>query len=130
MIPAVAVRDFVAAIGGAVAHRAILRNDQVTGAVSGPGASVSMHAPGSACLMGLGERQDAFDDRPVIVMGVVAALAYPSREKKRPERARPRPSHRARKPRRRLSRRRRRLAADPGAVSEAYPKADPGVVIE
>jgi hypothetical protein len=71
MIPAVAVRDFVAAIGGTVAHRTILRDDQMAGAVTRPGASVSVDAPGSAGFMRLGQRQDAFDDWPVIVMGVV-----------------------------------------------------------
>ena len=49
MVPAIAVRQFVAAIGGAIAHRPIARDYQMTGAIAGPGAGVGMHAsPGAS----------------------------------------------------------------------------------
>lgn len=57
MIPAVAVHDFVPAIGGTIAHWAVLRDDQMAGAVLGPGASVGVHASPRASFARLGERQ-------------------------------------------------------------------------
>src|SRR5262249_4586135 len=62
MIPAVAVRDFVPSIGGAIAHRAILWDDQMAGAVLGPGASIGVHASPRASFARFGERQDALND--------------------------------------------------------------------
>jgi hypothetical protein len=44
MIPTVAMRQFVAAIGATIAHGAVARDYKVTGAIAGPGAGVGMHA--------------------------------------------------------------------------------------
>jgi hypothetical protein len=42
------MRQFVAAIGAAIAHRAVARDDEMTGAIAGPGAGVGMHASAGA----------------------------------------------------------------------------------
>ena len=48
VIPAVAMRQFMPAIGAAITHRAIARNNQMAGAIAGPGAGVRMHASAGA----------------------------------------------------------------------------------
>jgi hypothetical protein len=71
MVPAVAVREFVAAIGAAIANRTVARDYQMTGAIVGPGAGVSMHASAGASFARVRERQDTLDHRPVVVMDVM-----------------------------------------------------------
>jgi hypothetical protein len=71
MIPTVAMRQFVAAIGAAIAHRTVARDYQVTGTIAGPGAGVSMHAPAGASFARVRQRQDPLDHRPVVVMDVM-----------------------------------------------------------
>jgi Xaa-Pro aminopeptidase len=47
MIPTVAMRQFVAAIGATIVNRAVSRDYEVTGAIAGPGAGVGMYSSAS-----------------------------------------------------------------------------------
>jgi len=70
VIPAVAVRHLMAAVGGAIVHRPVTRHDQMTNAIRNPGTGVGGRAPAGANPSRLSERQDLLDHRTVVVVGV------------------------------------------------------------
>jgi hypothetical protein len=71
MIPTVAMRDFVPAIGAAIAYRPIARNYHVTGPVAGPGAGVGTGAFIGANPARLSKRQNALDHRTMKAVDVL-----------------------------------------------------------
>jgi hypothetical protein len=65
MIPAVAVRNLMTAVGRAIVHRPVARHDQMTSAVRNPSTGVGGRAPAGANPSRLGERQDPLYHRTV-----------------------------------------------------------------
>jgi len=71
VIPAIAMRHFVAAIGRAVADGTVARNNHMARAVDCPRAAIGMDASAGANPARLGERQNALEHRTMKAVDVL-----------------------------------------------------------